>query len=399
MKKLSLLAFAMLTVFACTKAVDEEPIELNQKGLCFEDSFGNGCGPGLDDPGDDDNGGSGSGGGGTGGGNTAPPPPLGDHLIAFMKGENSNNVNAAISTNSPSAWQNYGGTPSAWNTGEGPGAVLFNDEVYMFHSSNSSQNVIQSHAEFNTGGTLTWQTSNSNISLGNGARTNQAISAAVWKDRIFVASRSINNDAIYVSRSLLNDGTQYESTAELAVTESENDGGYESTWPFDDKDGWPPYLTVYQDKLYIFWVKRTTNSVFYKVKETLTGSWGPRVEVTGTIGGQRKEAEEGVAAAEHDGKLYITYPLKDDGSIMTRQVLPAAPGIQTVTDLVGADTNTRPSMVSDGTNLVVIYREKGSSDSNDIYYSYKNSLGNWVNDTKARGSSNKAPYVIYVNGN
>ena len=405
MRKLPLFAMIMFIAFACTTTVDEEPIDLNEKGeaLCLEDGFGGGCIDIIDDPGPGGGGTGGGGTGGTGGGNSAPPPPIGTHFIAFMKGKNSSNINHAITTNSPSAWQNYGGTPGAWQTQEGPGVVLFHDEVYMFHVSNSSEKVIQSHAEFDSNGNLSWQTTNSNIELGNGARTHEAVSAAVWKDRIWVASKSVNNDAIYVSRSFQNDGTQYESTAELAVTESENDGGAEDTFPFDDVDGWPPYLTVFQDKLYVFWVKRTTNSVFYKVKETLNGTWSARVEVTGIQHGERREAKFGVAATEHNGKLYIVYPSKLNHSLLARQVLPVEPGIQNMTSLSNADSKSRPSMASDGTNLMVVYRdEKDPYDddvNNDIYYSYMNGSGTWITNQKAKGSSKQPPYVLFVDGN
>lgn len=330
-----------------------------------------------------------SGGGGDGGG----PPVTYNHFMYFMKGKNSSNINHATSVNAPDQWQSNGGTPSQWQTNNGPAAVYFNQKVYLFHISNSSSKVIQSHADITSSGGLSWQTNNSNIELGNGAKTDEPLSATVWNGRIFVASKSQNNDAIYVSRSLQNNGTQWEPTAEQAVTESENDGGSEDIFPFDDVDGWPPYLTVFNNKLYVFWVKRTTNSVFYKVKETLNGSWSARVEVTGIQHGNRREANYGVAATEHNGKLYIAYASKLNNSILTRQVLPAAPGIENMTSLSQSDTDLRPTMSSDGTNLVVVYHDDNQSN-DKIYYAYMNSSNTWITNQEAVGESKKPPYLI-----
>jgi len=298
--------------------------------------------------------------------------------------------------NAPDQWQANGGTPSQWRTKEGPAAVYFNQKVYMFHVSPTSDKVIQSHADITTSGGLSWQTTNSNIELGNGAKTNVPISATTWNNRIFVASKSQNNDAIYVSRSLQNDGKQWEPTANLAVTESENDGGFDNSFPHLDVDGWPPYLTVYNNKLYVFWVKRTTNSVFYKVKETLNGSWSARVEVTGLQNGSRREANYGVAATEHNGKLYIAYASKLNNSILTRQVLPTAAGIENMTSLSQSDTDLRPTMSSDGTNLVVVYHDDDHP-TDKIYYAYMNSNNTWITNQEAAGESKHPPYLINFN--
>lgn len=388
MKKLSLLAFVMLAVFACTKVVDEEPIDLNQKGFCIGDPFGNGC-----EQGDDDGGGSGGGSGGTN--NNSAPPPLGSHFITFAKGLSSSNINTAKATNSAIAWQDYGATPGAWNTTQGPAAVVFGDEIFMFHASQASSKVIQSHAQFDTNGGLSWQTTNSNIELGNGVQTNQALTATVWQNRIFIANKHLSNDAIYVSRSHINDGTNYEDE-ELAVTDFENDGGTASNTTIN---GWPPYLTVYQDKLYLFWVKRANNRVYYKVKETLNGPWGQSTEVTGTLSGQTKKADHGVSATEHAGKLYIAYPLQNSGMIMTRQVLPLAPDIQNVTEITNAFAKNRPSMTSDGTRMMMVYRDMSDWSQNDVYFTFTNSNGSWVGDLKGRGETLTPPYVVHVNGN
>ncbi|WP_268122089.1 hypothetical protein [Roseivirga pacifica] len=321
---------------------------------------------------DDDDGG---GDGGTPGGSPN------DYLKIYGKGQNSYTINIARSVNSINGWSNYQSLPSNHRSAQGLSAVFFNDKEYIFHVSPSSDEVQVSHE---TSSGWTQQSIAQNV-----VRTNRTPSATVWNNKIYMAYKSLNSNAVYMVHSTNPQATTWSSPVRI-ITSTENYGKGSNA----SDHGNPPYLTVFNDQLYVFWTKLNTGKVYYRMKPSESLPWEEEVDITASslTYGDMEPRAGGVSAQEFNGKLYAAY-ISWSNYIIFRQILPETPKDTYTSGFnLSAKSSHRISMTVFDNKLLAVYK---GAQTNNIYYSYWDGNTWYGNSGTGTGGTIEAPAVLH----
>lgn len=357
-----------LLLAACAEQADVKP-ELNDlRGdpLCIADPFGN-CVPGEDDEDDGGPGGDPGGDPGNTGGSGSPA------FKVYMQGVFSGNVNQGTSTDGFS-WTGQGNVDNV-TTDRGLSAVKYGSEIYTFHglyngSPGTPQNTVR-FSRSNNGGNH-WAT----YSMDNGVlvTTTAATSAVEFENKIYLAYKKANsNHNIEVVSS---NGITGWANHSNPVSNTEN------------RDFGEPYLAVHNNELYLFYTNNA-GRVFYKKKNTSPQvTWGSAVDITAEVNGNDVLSTGGVTAVSFNNTIHVVYRVHSNYLLATDALSIGTPQGHYVNN---AQTSHRPSLATDGSKMVVLY--KGNTSWGVRYSSSTNGLF-WSGNAFAVGETTQAPYVI-----
>lgn len=304
-----------------------------------------------------------------------PPPPGGGSAIFkfYAKGLSSYTVNQGTSSNGTS-WTGQG---SSGVTEIAPSAVYFQNQIFAYRATRENGfDPLHPHPRMKV-----------SISTDNGAswaqhdlggtpiETRVAQSVVEFDGFVWMAVKAIDpidNIMIYRSPDGLNNW-QFHS---IAMTSSENQSRGE------------PYLAAHNSSLYIFGVDPNSNPFYKRLVSTNGTIWTNPTNITGHISGSPVVAKGGITAVSHNNQLWAVYRTFSNNMVAVN-ALSRAP--RTGHYVTTAKTSLRPSMVSDGSKMVLIY--KGNSSPN-IFYATSTNGSTWNGNTWAVGQTNDGPYVI-----
>jgi hypothetical protein len=229
------------------------------------------------------------------------------------------------------------------------------DKIYFSHSSDGS----------------TW--SGGNTELGNGAQTSDDPAAVVFNGKIFLLYRGKGaDDRVYVSQST--DGFSWTGNIPISTVGD----GYDTRSPVAvTTDGINMYLAVrlrYGDGIRLFRSNDGFNWV-YLIQPPYLSS---RAVSICHLGGNINIVAKSTGSAT--GIYHYWYNISS-GTVSGSQ-------------FISAFTNERPSLATDGSKLVVVY--KGASTDN-IYRSYSLNGGlTWQGNNQVAGQTNRGPAVLFT---
>jgi hypothetical protein len=315
------------------------------------------------------------------------PTYTGPSWIYFNKGNSSNNLYRTTSNDGITWGTTNPQIPNA-QTPDGPGAAYFNNTVFAFFRGVSSNKIYYSYSSDGS----TW--SGGNTELGNGAETSDDPASIVFKGNLFLFYRGkggiFPEGRIYYSQS--GDGFNWTGNNEVNVTSGVSintytepavatDGTYLYLFIVYSYDTPPPPGGTLDKKIVVYRSFNGTDWTF------LTDS-GETTSVTGT-----PKRGIGVAAALYQSQLYLAFKAESNNNLLIKKYNISNGIWSSVQQVLSAKTNQRPSLATNGSRLVAVY--KGNT-SDYLRRSYTNDGTTWVGDNQIAGETNRGPSVIFT---
>ncbi|MEM8995262.1 MAG: hypothetical protein AAGF23_10780 [Acidobacteriota bacterium] len=253
----------------------------------------------------------------------------------------------------------------------GPASVVFDDRIFLFYRGSSNSEIYVSWSDDG----VVWS---GNRPLGNGARTSESVGAAVFNNRIYVFNKGESDDAVWVSSSW--DGLSW-SAADHSRIVSDADG-----------TPWAPTAVVFASRLHVYYVGDDTD--IHGLSTSNGTVWAPEASLAAG-------AKHGVGLAVLGNHLHMVFgenetlqPFFSDPDRIKVVSKTALGGWGPRTVIGQGRFDERPGLTSDGTQLVLWYKDEGSHKNR---FTTSTDGVNWAVDSLARGRTDRGgPDVIYV---
>ncbi|MEM1178589.1 MAG: hypothetical protein AAGM22_09605 [Acidobacteriota bacterium] len=291
---------------------------------------------------------------------------------AFYRGESNKTLRTATSFNG-AGWSGDGVLGNGAMSSRGPGAVKFNNRIFVFYRGATNQEVYVSWSDDG----VNWD---GNRVLGNGVQTDKGVAATVFNNRIYVFNRGRFNDAIFMSSSI--DGFTW-GPPRLIVSHGNGTDG-------------PPAAVAFNGQLEVYYRHDQKTLKHVKSSDGVTWTFGPDRPTWVT---------DGVALAVFNNKLYLAFgsatgnpfgQTLDNTHFDRIGLLSKDPGgiLGDFMWVANGTTSRQPALAASDNRLVVLY--VGLS-SNRLFYSHSNDGVNWVPEGLAVGRTKKdGPALVYV---
>ncbi|MEM6796051.1 MAG: hypothetical protein AAF725_18895, partial [Acidobacteriota bacterium] len=290
-------------------------------------------------------------------------------LQAFYRGENTENVYRAYSFNG-TTWFGNRVLGNGAQSSRSPAAVRFNDRIFVFYRGRQNDEIYVSWSEDG----VFWS---GNRTLGNNAETDEGVGAAVYNNRIYVFNKGESDNALWVSSSA--DGFTWSPLDHVKIASS------------SQGTTGAPSAVVFENRLFVYY----SNGTFVRGRSTANGqTWRSESSLLAP-------ASDGVGLAVHNGDLYLA--LSEDivaGSTFVDtnalRVTSRSPGggWGFRRSIAREQTDVRPSLVSDGNQLVLMFKDL---DSNENRVSTSVDGTTWSAPRVARGRTDDGgPSLAFV---
>ncbi|MEM6795202.1 MAG: hypothetical protein AAF725_14580 [Acidobacteriota bacterium] len=290
-------------------------------------------------------------------------------IQAFYRGETTENVYRAYSF-SGTTWFGNVVLGNGARSSRSPAAVRFNDRIFVFYRGQENDDIYVSWSDDG----ISWL---GNRVLGNGAETDAGLGAAVFNNRIYVFSKGESDEALWVSSS--SDGFTWSPLDHVRLA------------PDAQGTRGAPSAVVFENRLFVYY----SNEIIVRSLSTGDGQTWRQESVLSFA------AADGVGLTVHNGDLYMAFSQNLLGSdsflqgINLRVASRSPGGAWSTPRSIGPErTDQRPSLISDGTQLVMMF--KGLT-SNKNFFSTSVDGVNWSAARAARGKTETGgPSMVFV---
>jgi|GEM_PF-6105097 hypothetical protein len=305
------------------------------------------------------------------------PTYTGPSWIYFNKGNSSNNLYRTTS-NDGITWGTTNPQIPRAQTSEGPGAAYFNNNVFTFFRGVASNKIYYSYSSDGS----TWN--GGNTELGNGAETSDDPAAVSFKGNLFLFYRG-KGGTIYpetrIYYSVSGDGFNWTGNVPLNVTGA---GLAARSEPAVTTDGVYLYLLIRSD------VPAYNQILLYRSADGINWSY---------IGNTGESTDKGVAVSsvrlsdDFYPQLYMVYKGESTNNLLVKKYNISFGTWGSSQQILGAKTRERPSLATDYSKLVVLY--KGNSTDN-LFRSYTTNGNTWTGNNQVAGQTNRGPAVLFT---
>ncbi|MCG8374376.1 MAG: hypothetical protein MI700_12620, partial [Balneolales bacterium] len=302
------------------------------------------------------------------------------------KGQSTNRLYHAYSS-SGTSWtgSNYRDITTSSNSlsNRGPSTVYFKNQLYAFYKGQNSDEISFTRSSNGT----SWS---SHQSIGGSSyKSHQAPAAVVYRDTLYVYYADDSNiRGVYTA-----DGVNWNATGKL----------------IQDKEikrcasivilinCFKPYaqfgVTVYNDQIVLMFPSDADGGQL-KIRRSSDGK--TFFQDFSLFPGIEPDKNKGVSGVEFNGKLFMTFGGRYTSNVKIVETDLVTVAQRDVTVSGGTpQTSQTPSIATDGSKLVIVY--KGNSSSN-VFYAYSTDGNAWSgNGFAVGGTKDGGPSLIYVN--